>query len=267
MTSITSHNSDKTPGTCQKQKSPVSLNPWAVFFWLLIWQLASWKLNQPILLVSPVAVLKRLFELTLTAAFWKSIGFSLLRISTGFLCGVFAGSLLAALSSRFRRIRELFTPLILLAKTIPVASFIILVLIWIPSRNLSVFISFLMVLPVIYTNVLDGICSTNRELLEMAQVFSLSSWRKIRYIYISQVLPFFSSACTISLGLCWKAGIAAEVIGIPEGSIGENLYNAKVYIDTPDLFAWTLVIVIISVTFEKFVLFLLKLLVRRLQRL
>lgn len=267
MTSITSHNSNITPGISQKQKSPVSLKLWAVLLWLIIWQLASWKLNQPILLVSPVTVLERLFELSLTAAFWKSIGFSLLRISTGFLCGVLAGSLLAALSSCFQRIRELFTPLILLAKTIPVASFIILVLIWIPSRNLSVFISFLMVLPIVYTNVLDGICSTNHELLEMAQVFALSPWRKIRYIYVSQVLPFFNSACTISLGLCWKAGIAAEVIGIPEGSIGENLYNAKVYIDTPDLFAWTLVIVIISVTFEKFVLFLLKLLVHRLQKL
>lgn len=267
MISTINHNSNTTPGTSQSKKSPVSLKPWSVLFWLLVWELASLQLNQPILLVSPVTVLKRLFELSLTPVLWKSIGFSLLRISSGFLGGVFAGLLLAALSSRFQRIRELFSPLVLLAKTIPVASFIILALIWIPSRNLSVFISFLMVLPVVYTNVLNGICSTDPKLLEMAQVFSLPPWKKIRYIYVSQVLPFFSSSCTISLGLCWKAGIAAEVIGIPEGSIGENLYNAKIYIDTPDLFAWTLVIVLISVAFEKIVLLLLKLFVHRLQQL
>ena len=131
------------------------------------------------------------------------------------------------------------------------ASFIILVLIWVPSRNLSVVISFLMVFPVMYTNLLKGIESTDRNLLEMAQVFRISLPRRIRYIYVSQVLPFFRAGCSVALGLCWKAGIAAEVIGIPEQSIGEMLYNAKIYLNTPDLFAWTVVIVMISLLFEK----------------
>lgn len=74
---------------------------------------------------------------------------------------------------------------------------------------------------------------------------------RIRYIYVSQVLLFFRTGCSIGLGLCWKAGVAAEVIGIPDGSIGEKLYNAKVYLNTPDLFAWTVVIVLISLLFEK----------------
>ncbi len=132
-------------------------------------------------------------------------------------------------------------------KAIPVASFIILVLIWVPSRNLSIVISFLMVLPVVYTNVLNGIASTDRKLLEMAQVFRVPLSRRIRYIYLSQLLPFLRTGFSLSLGLCWKAGIAAEVIGIPKGSIGEKLYEAKVYLQTADLFAWTLVIVLISV--------------------
>lgn len=261
MISISSSNSSD-----KKASKQIKVNKWAVLLWLVIWQVASWRLNQPLLLVSPVTVIRRLFELAGTSVFWESIYFSLKRISAGFLAGVLTGSLLAALSARHRWLQELFTPVILLAKTIPVASFVILVLIWLPSRNLSVFISFLMVLPVVYTNVLDGILSTNRELLEMAQVFSLPPWKKLRYIYISEVLPFFRSACTISLGLCWKAGIAAEVIGIPDGSIGENLYNSKIYLDTPDLFAWTLVIVLISVVFEKCVLWLVDLLVHRLEK-
>ena len=69
-------------------------------------------------------------------------------------------------------------------------------------------------------------------------------------------MPFFHAACRISLGLCWKAGVAAEVIGMPRGSVGERLQQAKVYLDTPDLFAWTLVIVALSLTFEKLVLYL-----------
>ena len=136
-------------------------------------------------------------------------------------------------------------------KAVPVASFIILVLIWVPSRNLSVVISFLMVLPIVYTNVLNGIRSMDGQLLEMARVFRVPLSRRIRYIYLSQLLPFLRTAFSLSLGLCWKAGIAAEVIGIPDGSIGERLYESKVYLQTADLFAWTLVIVALSIGFEK----------------
>ena len=132
------------------------------------------------------------------------------------------------------------------------ASFIILCLIWLNSSNLPIFIAFLMVLPVIYTNMLQGIKSTDKKLLEMAEVFSLKKLRRIKYIYMPQLRPYIQSACSISLGLCWKAGIAAEVIGIPEGSIGEALYQAKIYLNSRDLFAWTVVIIIISIVFEKF---------------
>ena len=152
----------------------------------------------------------------------------------------------------------LMDPLITVIKATPVASFIILCLIWIPSRNLSVFISFLMVFPVVYTNLLEGLRQTDKQLLEMADSFGAGLGKKVEFVYLSQVMPYAATACKLGLGLCWKAGIAAEVIGIPTGSIGEKLYKSKVYLETPDLFAWTIVIIFVSMTFEKIFLFFLK---------
>ncbi len=223
----------------------------AAAFWIMVWQLASMWLGQEILLASPVSVIQRLFALFFTWDFWQSIGFSLSRIISGFLLALVLGILLAVLAYLSRTAQILFAPLLLVVKSTPVASFIILCLIWIPSRNLSVFISFLMVLPVVYTNILEGIRQTDEKLLEMARVFQVGKAKTVRYIYLSQVMPYFVTACRLSLGLCWKAGTAAEVIGVPQGSIGEKLYHAKVYLNTPDLFAWTIVIVLVSFLFEK----------------
>jgi len=224
---------------------------WAVAFWLFLWHLASIALDSRLLLVSPVEVLQRLLELVKTRSFWSSIAFSLSHIALGFFLACIAGSLLAALAARFRHIRELLLPIILTIKSVPVASFVVLALIWLSSKRLSVFISFLIVFPVIYTNLLEGICQLNRELAEMAQVFQVPFSRRLGYLYLPQLLPFFRSACQVSLGLCWKSGIAAEVIGIPEGSVGAKLQQAKIYLDTPDLFAWTFTIVLLSLICEK----------------
>ena len=232
-------------------KRSESIRVWAVVFWLIIWQLGAMTLNQSIILVSPVQVLVRLAQLIITADFWGVIAYSLCRIVLGFIAGIVFGTLLAALSARFCHIEELIAPAMLAVRSIPVASFIILALILFSSRNLAVLISFLMVLPIIYSSVLEGIRTADHQLLEMAKLFRISPQRCIRYVYLPQVMSYFRSACGSALGLCWKAGIAAEVIGMPRGSIGERLQQAKVYLDTPDLFAWTLVIVAISLVFEK----------------
>lgn len=234
-----------------------TIRVWSVLLWLGIWQLVAMTLGQDILLVSPLSVMVRLFELVQTSSFWRSIAYSFTRIAGGFFLATLMGVLFAIFSYRYIWVEELLAPPMQTIKATPVASFVILTLVWISPQNLSVFIALLMVLPIMYTNVLMGIRSTDEKLLEMAQVFRVPTYRRIRYIYLSQVLPFFRSACSVGLGLGWKAGIAAEVIGLPQGSIGEMLYQAKIYLDTPDMFAWTLVIIIISVWFEKIVLILL----------
>ena len=238
-------------------KQTRNIRLWAVVFWLVIWQIASELLNRDSLLqllVSPLDVIRRVGQLAVTGAFWQSVLFSLGRIAAGFFAAAVLGILLAALSAALRPVKELLIPAMLTIKTVPVASFIILALILFSSKNLAALISFLMVLPILYTNVLSGIEAADRSLLEMAEVFRVPFFRKVRYLYLPQVMPFFRSGCAVALGLCWKAGIAAEVIGIPTGSIGEHLQQAKIFLDMPDLFAWTLVIVLLSIAFEKLVL-------------
>ena len=227
----------------------------AVVFWLAVWQAAAMLINNDILLASPLQTLARLAELAGESYFWSAAVFTFARICVGFFAGVAAGVLLAACAYKFRAVRELLEPLVRVVKTVPVASFVIIALVWISSRELSVLISFLMVFPVIYTNTLEGIARTDRGLLQMAQVFRISAVRKILYIYLPCVSPYFISACSVSLGLCWKAGVAAEVIGIPTGSLGEKLYESKLYLDTPGLFAYTALIVLISLVFESLILY------------
>ena len=204
-----------------------------------------------LLLASPLASLRRLGELAVTAAFWQAVGWSASRILGGFLFSCLAAATLAALAARYSRLRELLAPPVAAVKATPVVSFIILALVWLSSGQLPLFIAFLMVFPTVYLNLLEGIRQTDGKLLEMARVFRVSPLRQLTGIYLPQVLPYFRSAASLGLGLCWKAGIAAEVIGLPQGSMGERLYAAKVYFQTPDLFAWTAAIVALSVLFER----------------
>ena len=213
-----------------------ALRLWAVAFWLAVWLAGSMAFDQALLLPSPLAALARLGELAVTGDFWRAVGWSSARILGGFLLACLAAVALAVPAFRWRWVRELLAPLVAAVKAVPVASFIILALVWLNSQSLSLFIAGLMVFPPVYLNVL---------------AFRVPLSRRLRGIYLPAVLPHFRAACSLGLGLCWKAGIAAEVIGLPNGSLGERLYTAKVYFQTADLFAWTAVIVALSLLFEK----------------
>lgn len=219
-------------------------------FWLAAWQLASMAVDSRIVLVGPAEVACRLAELVLEADFWVSMGLSLGRVATGFGLAVVAGVALAAWASRSRVVEGLLAPLVGAVKATPVASFVVLLLMWVSSRRLSVAVSFLMAFPILYTNVLAGVRQTDPALLEMADVFGVSGWARVRTVYAAQVVPYLRAGLSLAMGLSWKSGIAAEVIGLPAPSIGIHLYDAKVYLDTPDLFAWTVVIVALSVGLE-----------------
>ena len=226
----------------------------AALFWLAVWQGLSWLIGQEILLVSPVIAVRTLWRMALTPAFYSAVLSSFGRILMGFTAATALGVLLACAAAASRGVKTLLEPLMHAIRATPVASFVILALIFIRARRLSVFISFLMVLPVMYQNALAGIGAADQKLLEMARVFCVSRARTALSVRAAAFYPHFLSACTVSLGICWKAGVAAEVIGLPDGSIGDALYRAKLYFATPEVYAWTLAIVLLSLGFEKAVL-------------
>ena len=224
---------------------------------LCVWQLAAVLIGNRLLLVGPIQAAKRLLELLGEKTAWQALGFTFSRISLGFLLAFLTALVLAALSARFPLAETLLRPYILAIQTVPVASFIVIALLWLSGRHLSIFISFLMVLPVLYANALQGFRAADRQLLEMAQVFRMPRFRRVRCIFLPALAPYLKSACHVALGLCWKAGVAAEVIAVTEKSVGGMLYDAKVYLEIPDLFSWTVLIVAVSLGFEKLFLALL----------
>lgn len=234
--------------------------------WVIAWYVVSLIVGEELFLPSPIRVVSRLFNLMGSVEFYKAILFSLSRVVMGFLLATTLALLLSSLSYASSLIEIALSPIVSVIKSTPVASIIILVLVWVKSRNLSIIISSLMVFPVIYINVLEGLKSTPKDIIEMASSYRVKRLRRIRYIYIPYVMPYFVSGVKSALGFGFKSAIAAEVIGLPFGSIGENLYMSKVYLDTPSLFAWTLVIIILSFAFERFFLFMVRLLERRLSR-
>ena len=223
----------------------------ALAFWLVVWQLAAWQVGQQVLLAGPAEALGVLAGLLPQPDFWARVIHTLARVLCGGALAMVAGVLLAAAGAASRAVRALISVPMRLIKAAPVASFIILALLWVRSRWLSVLISFLIGLPVVYAAVLQAILGADRALLEMAQVFRLPFARSLRAIWLPQVLPAFAQSCHTALGLCFKSGVAAEVIGLPAGSIGEALYSAKLTLATGELFAWTLTIICVSALMEK----------------
>lgn len=235
----------------------------SIIIWILIWFIAAFFIDNEILLPTPLAVAHTFWGLIRQKDFYISILSSLRGIGLGFLTGLLSGIVLAVISYINSFACSFISIFIKCIKSIPVASFVILVLFWISGKELSILISAMIVLPVIYTNVLSGLGSTDIKMLEFAKVFRISVFKKIRYIYIPSIMPALISACSVTIGYAWKSGVAAEIIGLINNSIGNELYKTKLYLDTPGLFAWTITIVLISFICEKAVICVLTLINRR----
>lgn len=225
-----------------------------ILFWLAVWQIAAVWTDNHILLVGPVEVLRVFIENITQPDFLKIVFCSFARIGLGFSLALLVGLALGALGCRYAVAEEFFAPVIATLKSIPVASFVVLLLIWFGSPKLSFFVSFLIVFPNVYVNTVAGLKSADEKLLEMARVFGMGRLNRFFYIYRPALMPYLTSCLKISLGMSWKSGVAAEVIGLPDYSLGERLYMSKIYLDTAGMFAWTLTIILLSFFFEKAVL-------------
>ena len=219
-------------------------------FWIGVWWLIAVMVGLPKLLPGPLETGEALFRLAGTEAFWRSVGMTLLRVAMGYLCAVAAGTLLAVGCYRLKGLDMLLSPLRTVIKATPVSSFILLVWLWLKRGNVPVFISFLMVLPIIWTATQEALGAVDGDLLEMARMYRFSRWKKVKYVYAPSVKSAFVAACMTGLGFAWKSGIAAEVIALTPDSVGKHLSDAKNYLEYPDLFAWTVTVILLSMALE-----------------
>lgn len=239
-----------------KHKSFSWLVPLA--FWLAVWHLAAWAVEchvegrgNELLLPYPVSVARSLGRLCKEGAFWKSIGSSLGRILAGMAAGTVLGVILGVLTSSICWCDRLLSPAIRVVRATPVASFILLVLLWTGRDRVPSVISALMVLPVIWENLSRSIQTVDRQLLELAKAYRFSPFKTLRLVYYPSLRPHFAGALTTAMGLAWKSGVAAEVLCLPKRAIGTQIYYSKLYLEIPDLFAWTVVVVVLSLALEK----------------
>lgn len=230
----------------------------AVLAALAVWQIAAMAVGSSLLFPSVADVAWRLCTVWREPGFFAAVFFSLSRIFLGYLAALLCGAALGALAGRFRVAEILLRPYMVTVRSVPVVSFIVILLLWASANALPALIAFLIVLPVVYQNTLTGIRAVPEKMREMARVFHLSPLRRAQRVVLPTVEPFFCSAAATGAGLAWKSGIAAELIGLPTSSIGNAIDSARLSLESADVFAWTVVIVLLSVAFEKIFLFLLK---------
>lgn len=219
-------------------------------FWIGVWELLALSVGQELYLPSPITVAKRLATLILEGAYWSTVLSTIWRIFYGIVIATLLGIILALFTTRSKFIHDLFYPLLTVIKATPVPSFVILAIIWMGTKKLPVFVCTLMILPIIWAAVSDGIWAIDKKHKELSKVFGFPFKKRFKLIYIPTVAPYFLSAFKTSVGLAWKAGVSAEVLAYTQGSIGGKIFDTKLYLEISELFAWTFTVILLSLLME-----------------
>lgn len=222
-------------------------------FWLLVWEFAAWRVGIELLLPSPVVVWETLLGLVVTSEFWEEVWVSFQRVSLGIVSGTLAGILLGVCTHFLVGVRYFLSPVMKVVQSTPVVSFILLVLLWVPRTYVPPVVSGLMVLPLIWSSVERGLGQRDLALYEFGKSYGFSFFQMGKLVYLPAVSPYFATALGNAVSLAWKSGVAAEVICLPPVAVGKQLQQSKIYLDTPKLFAWTVVVVVLSTLMEFFV--------------
>lgn len=227
-------------------------------FWLAVWIFAAALVAQPLILPGPGAVALALLRLVCDGGTWAILAGSGARILGGLALAAVCGGVLAGISSRSRAFARLVAPALSFVKATPVACVVVLLLIWLGSARVSIAAVFLMALPGVYFSLVEGLAQVNKPLEQMFRLHGVRGWRLFCAHTWREVLPFVLSCAQAVIGMSWKAGVAAELIGMAVGTVGECIYQAKLLIETADLLAWTVLVVAASWTCERVLVWLLR---------
>ena len=219
-------------------------------FWLAVWELASLAAGRELLLPPPLRVGEGLLALAQTADFWLDLGATLGRVFLGLAWGALMGTVLAFLTHFSPWLDRLISPAVRVVRATPVVSFILLVYLWVPRWAIPWVIAGLMVLPVVWGSLSAGLGNMDGKLLEFARAYRFSRLKTLRLVYLPALRPHFSAGLLTAFGLAWKSGVAAEVLCPPARAIGSRIQQAKLGLETADLFAWTLAIIVLSLALE-----------------
>ena len=227
-------------------------------FWLAAWMLLAALVAQPLILPGPGAVALALLRLVCDASTWAILASSGARILGGLVLAAVCGGVLAGVSSRSRAFARLVAPALSFVKATPVACVVVLLLIWLGSARVSIAAVFLMALPGVYFSLAEGLSQVNKPLEQMFRMHGVRGWRLFCAHTWREVLAFVLSCARAVIGMGWKAGVAAELIGMAVGTVGERIYQAKLLIETADLLAWTVLVVAASWACERALVWLLR---------
>ncbi|HBF39095.1 MAG TPA: hypothetical protein DDW50_17475 [Firmicutes bacterium] len=230
----------------------------AILLVLAGWQLAAVRIHLPLLLPTPGQALKQVLELLLTADFWHHLGATLGRGLLGFGMALILGLAIGIAAGESKAVYSFFRPLIVVIRSTPVMSVIILALIWFRHERVPVFVAFLMAFPIVVQNIIEGFRGIDHQLIEMVYTYRVGYKDRLLKLYLPSLVPFIAAAISSGLGITWKVLIAAEVLAYPPWGIGTQMDTARVYLQTDKVFAWTLVVIGLGLFFDYLLDYLLK---------
>ena len=223
----------------------------SLLFWLCVWHLASLIIDKEFLLPGIKVTFLTLFNMMCDISFYKAIGLSTLRVIIGLILGVVFGIVLGIACKKISIINDIVSPVITVIRSTPVASFIVVLWVLMSGDLLSIFIGFLMVMPILWQSTCDGLNAVDPALDEVAKIFEFSRKKRFKLLVFPTLKRYLAPGIITASGLAWKAEIAAEFIAYTKHSIGQGINDAKYNLDTPTVFAWTVVIIVLSIVLEK----------------
>ena len=231
-----------------------------IIFCLVLWEWIAVKIGNSYFMPSVGETFSALAVLIKSNGFWKYVFISLFRVALGLFLGILFGIILATLCHLIPISKAFVSPLITIMKATPVATIILILWFTLSNAELAVFVVFLMITPIVWQNVYDGYKSISNEMREVCEIFELSRLKKLKILVLPAIMKYLIPAVITSVGLAWKAEIAAEIMTY--SNIGQSIDDFKtLHLDTPSVFAWAVVIVILSLILE----FLIKSLLRRIR--